>query len=60
VVIVSEETGQISYAHRGQLVRGVSVEELRSFLTQVLVRRTEPRNWFRWLRPQRAEHKKAA
>ncbi len=60
VVIVSEETGQISYAHRGQLVRGVSVEELRSFLTQVLVRRTEPRNWFRWLRPQRPEHKKAA
>jgi diadenylate cyclase len=51
VVVVSEETGQIAYAHRGVLVRNVSVEELRSFLTQVLVRRNEPRNWFRWLRP---------
>lgn len=50
VIVVSEETGQIAYAHRGRLVRNVSVEELRSFLTQVLVRRAEPRNWFRWNR----------
>ena len=45
VVVVSEETGQISFAHRGQLTRNVSVEELRSFLTQVLVRRPLQRPW---------------
>ena len=37
VVAVSEETGAISYAHKGQLTRGASVEELRAFLTSVLV-----------------------
>ena len=37
VVVVSEETGAVSYAYKGQLVRGVSVEELRAFLTSVLV-----------------------
>jgi diadenylate cyclase len=50
VVVVSEETGQISYAHRGQLTRNVSVEDLRAFLTQVLVRRAEARGIWRWLR----------
>ena len=50
VVVVSEETGQISYAHRGHLVRNVSVQESRAFLTQVLVRRPEARNWLSWLR----------
>ena len=38
VVAVSEETGAISYAYKGQLTRGVSLEELRAFLTSVLVR----------------------
>jgi diadenylate cyclase len=38
VVVVSEETGSISYAYKGQLVRGVSAEQLRSFLTFVLVK----------------------
>ena len=37
VVAVSEETGAISYAYKGQLVRGVTSEELRAFLTSVLV-----------------------
>ncbi len=37
VVAVSEETGAISYAYKGRLVRGVTLEELRSFLTSVLV-----------------------
>ncbi|MFM8357262.1 MAG: diadenylate cyclase CdaA, partial [Verrucomicrobiota bacterium] len=50
VVVVSEETGQISYAHRGQLVRQVTVEELRAFLTQVMIRRPEPRTWAGWAR----------
>jgi diadenylate cyclase len=37
VVVVSEETGSISHAYKGQLVRGVSAEQLRAFLTSVLV-----------------------
>ena len=37
IVVVSEETGMISYAYKGQLVRGVTLEELRSFLTSVLL-----------------------
>jgi diadenylate cyclase len=43
VIAVSEETGAISYACRGQLVRNVTIEELRAFLTLTLVRRPEPR-----------------
>jgi len=38
VVAVSEETGAISYAYKGQLTRGLSLEELRAFLTSVFVR----------------------
>src|SRR5262249_17539343 len=37
VVVVSEETGAVSYAYKGQLVRGVTLEELRAFLTSVFV-----------------------
>src|SRR5271166_4156084 len=37
VVVVSEETGAVSYAYKGQFVRGVTLEELRAFLTSVLV-----------------------
>src|SRR2546430_14366762 len=37
VVAVSEETGAISHAFKGQLVRGVTLEELRAFLTLGLV-----------------------
>jgi diadenylate cyclase len=37
VVVVSEETGAVSYAYRGQLVRGLTVEALRAFLTSVMV-----------------------
>ncbi len=43
VIAVSEETGGISYAVRGQFVRNVTVDELRAFLTSALVRRQEPR-----------------
>ena len=46
VVVVSEETGAVSYAYRGQLVRAVTFEELRAFLTSVLVApSTRSRNW---------------
>src|SRR5690349_18162937 len=37
VVAISEETGSVSYAYKGQLIRGVTLEELRAFLTTVLV-----------------------
>src|ERR1035437_1435416 len=50
VVAVSEETGAVSYAYKGQLVRGVTLEELRSFLTSVLGRPAEARGFFHWLR----------
>src|SRR5262245_23947152 len=44
VVAVSEETGAISHAYKGQLVRNVTLEELRSFLTSVLVVPARSRN----------------
>lgn len=47
VVTVSEETGAISYAYKGYLVRGVTEEELRSFLTSVFVPRSEPRKFWK-------------
>src|SRR6476659_296431 len=49
-VVVSEETGAISYAYRGQLVRGVTAESLRAFLTSVLVTPVRTRNWLGWVR----------
>jgi diadenylate cyclase len=52
VVVISEETGLISYAYKGNLQRGVTQEELRSFLTSVFVRSGKSRNvielWRRW------------
>jgi diadenylate cyclase len=50
VVVVSEETGSISYAYKGQFVRPVTLEELRAFLTSVLVNPTRSRNWIGWIR----------
>ena len=61
VVVVSEETGAISYAHRGVLTRNVTVEELRAFLTQVLVRKAPSRGTLAWLRERmRAKTEKAS
>jgi diadenylate cyclase len=51
VVVVSEETGAISHAYKGQLVRGVSAEQLRAFLTSVLVKPVKPHHLLRLLRP---------
>ncbi|MGA2176173.1 MAG: diadenylate cyclase CdaA [Verrucomicrobiota bacterium] len=51
VVVVSEETGAISHAYKGQLVRGVSAEQLRAFLTSVLVNPDKPNRLLRLLRP---------
>lgn len=51
VVIVSEETGTISYALRGELHRGLTVEELRSFLSSVFLSEVRARPASDWLRP---------
>jgi diadenylate cyclase len=60
VVAVSEENGTISYAYKGQLVRGIREEELRAFLTSVFVHPGKSRSaldgWRAWLnrtRPNR-------
>src|SRR6266436_746532 len=50
VVAVSEETGAISHAYKGQLVRGITSEELRAFLTSVLVTPARSRNWLGWVK----------
>jgi diadenylate cyclase len=60
VVAVSEETGAISYAYKGHLVRGVTAEELRSFLTSVFVRETKPRGLVARFRSWTAERARPA
>jgi diadenylate cyclase len=50
IVVVSEETGAISHAYKGQLVRGVSLEELRAFLSSVILKSAKSRNWMGALR----------
>jgi diadenylate cyclase len=52
VVVVSEETGGVSYAYKGQLTRNVTFEEMRAFLTSVLVTPARSRNWWKWLKPR--------
>jgi diadenylate cyclase len=60
VIVVSEETGSISYAYKGQLVRGVTVEELRSFLTSVIVQPARARGVVGWLRSRQFESNRPA
>jgi diadenylate cyclase len=43
LVVISEESGAISYAYKGHLVRGVTTEELRAFLTSIFVKRARSR-----------------
>jgi len=50
IVVVSEENGMISYAYKGQLVRGVTLEELRAFMTSVILRPAKTHSVARWLR----------
>jgi diadenylate cyclase len=50
VVAVSEETGAVSYAHKGLFTRGVSQEELRAFLTAELVKRRKSDSLLHWIR----------
>jgi diadenylate cyclase len=58
IVAVSEETGAISYAYKSQFVRGVTLEELRAFLTTVIVNPARSRNWIAWLRSWRRDRVK--
>jgi diadenylate cyclase len=58
IVVVSEETGMISHAYKGQLVRGVTLEELRAFLSSVLVQPVKSRSAVEWLRARLSERPK--
>lgn len=60
IVVVSEENGMISHAYKGQLVRGVTAEELRSFLTSVLLQPEKPHGAMQWIRRRFGDRFKAA
>jgi diadenylate cyclase len=60
VVVVSEETGSISHAYKGQLVRGVTAEQLRAFLTSVLVKPGKSHSIAKLFRPAEELPKKEA
>jgi diadenylate cyclase len=45
VVVVSEETGDISVAHRGHLMQGLDVDGLNAFLTTTLTSTPRRSNW---------------
>lgn len=51
VIIVSEETGYISYAYKGKLHRNVSEEDLRAFLSLIfLPKKPKPKRTSKWRR----------
>ena len=50
IVAVSEETGIVSCAYKGQLVRGLTAESLRAFLTSALISRGQARAPLDWIR----------
>ena len=58
IIAVSEETGSISYAHKGLFARGLTLEELRAFLSGVLLSPGKPKNVADWLRAKAAERSK--
>ncbi len=58
VVVVSEENSKISHAYKGQLVRGVTLEELRAFLTSLLVQPVKSHSMIDWLRSHLSERYK--
>ena len=45
VIVVSEERGEISVAHRGHLVRDLDADGLRAFLASTLTPTARPGNW---------------
>lgn len=51
VIIVSEETGYISYAYKGKLYRNASEEDLRAFLSLIfLPKKPKPKRGSKWPR----------
>ena len=58
VIVVSEENGKISHVYKGQLVRGVTLEELRAFLTSLLVQPAKSHSVIDWLRSHLSERYK--
>jgi diadenylate cyclase len=60
VVVVSEETGMISYAHKGELVRGLSIEGLRAYLSGVVLQGNRRRNVLERLRGLTLDHLRPA
>ena len=60
IVVVSEETGMMSHAYKGQLVRGVTLEELRAFLTLIILRPAKTHRIARWLRGRFGERHRLA
>ena len=55
VIVVSEETGSISTAYKGQLVRGISQTKLRATLTSVFVTPIRNRSFTGWIRSMTAK-----
>jgi len=58
IVAVSEENGMISHAYKGLLVRGVTLEELRAFLTSLLVQPAKSRGFLEWWRKRFSDRHK--
>src|SRR6266571_1476356 len=56
VVVVSEETRAISYAFQGELVRGITSEELRAFLSSLLVQPHKSRSLVEWIKNWQSHH----
>lgn len=52
IVVVSEESGLISYAYKGQLTRGVTLQELRAFLSSIILRPEKTHGLTKWVRNQ--------
>jgi diadenylate cyclase len=46
LLVVSEETGMISVAHRSQLIQDLDLDRLRAFLSGTLAPPVRPANWF--------------
>src|SRR5580698_183770 len=60
IVVVSEETGSISHAYKGQFVRGVSIEQLRAFLTSILIKPGKQHHILRLFRPAEESPKESS
>jgi diadenylate cyclase len=60
VVVVSEETGAVSCAYKGQLTRGITLENLRALLSSILVLPERPRTLVEWVRAFIASRRKPA